>query len=74
MARFEGHTVVRLNPDDRDADVRLREYDLLAADLDLDFGGVRSDVAVAPGSGVFYFEGHRTSDELGPYGVGVCSA
>ncbi|MCA9576737.1 MAG: hypothetical protein KC668_14935 [Myxococcales bacterium] len=74
VARFEGHTVVRLNPDDRDADVRLREYDLLAADLDLDFGGVRSDVAVAPGSGVFYFEGHRTSDELGPYGVGVCSA
>ena len=73
-ASFEGHAVVRLNPADRDPDVRLRDYDLLAADLDLDFGGVRSDVSIPPGAGVFYFEGHRTTDELGPYGVGVCSA
>lgn len=72
-ATFEGHTVVTLNPADRDPDVRLRDYDLLGADLDLDFGGVRSNVSIAPGSGVFYFEGHRTTDERGPYGIGVCS-
>jgi hypothetical protein len=72
-ATFEGHTPVRLNPADRDPDVRIREYDRLAADLDLDFGGVRSDVSIGPGSGVFYFEGRRTTNELGPYGVGVCS-
>ncbi len=73
-ATFEGHTPVTLNAADRDPDVRLRDYDLLGADLDLDFGGVRSNVSIPPGAGVFYFEGHRTTDELGPYGVGVCSA
>ena len=64
---------MRLNPTDRDPDIIVREYDRLAADLAIDFGGIRSDVAVMPGSGVFYFEGHRLSDTLGPYGVGVCS-
>lgn len=72
-ATFEGHTPVRLNPTDRDPDIIVRDYDRLAADLAIDFGGIRSDVAVMPGSGVFYFEGHRLSDTLGPYGVGVCS-
>lgn len=74
VARFEGHTPVRLDPTHADPDVRLRAHDLLAADLDLGFGAVRSDVSIAPGSGVFYFEGHRLTDRLGPYGVGVGTA
>lgn len=72
-AAFEGHTTVTLDPSHRDPQIRLRSYDLLAADLDLDFGGVRSNVSIAPGSGVFYFEGHRLTSERGAYGVGVCS-
>ncbi|MCP5067157.1 MAG: hypothetical protein GY946_11380 [bacterium] len=34
---------------------------------------VRSDVAVEPGSGVFYFEGHWHGDDIGYFGFGVAS-
>jgi hypothetical protein len=62
---------IRLSDDDRDPQLLLRE-DGLAVDF-YEHGGVRSEVAVQPGSGVFYFEGRRLVDELGDYGFGVAT-
>jgi hypothetical protein len=39
-----------------------------------DVGNVRSNRAVAPGSGVFYFEGERLIDTPGEYGLGVATS
>lgn len=72
-AQFLANPRITFNPEDRDPDVRLR-YDNLGADLDDAGGSVRSTEAIAPGSGVFYFEGHRLIDELGGSGVAVATS
>lgn len=72
-ARFLANPRITFNPEDRDPDVRLR-YDNMGADLDDSGGSVRSTEAIAPGSGVFYFEGQRLIDELGGSGVAVASS
>ena len=73
-ARFLANPIITLDPDHRDPDVRLR-YDNLGADLDDAGGSVRSTEAIAPGSGVFYFEGRRLIDEdLGGSGVAVATS
>ncbi|CAM2009204.1 hypothetical protein [Acanthopleuribacter pedis] len=65
--------ITLLNPEDRDPSVVLSN-DRLQVQFTL--GGhhaVRSDVAVAPGSGFFYFEGQRLTG-AGNYGFGVATA
>lgn len=39
-----------------------------------DRGNARSDSAIAPGAGVFYFEAERKIDTVGYYGVGIATA
>ena len=63
---------VLLSDTDRAPDVRLRD-DRLAVDFYED-DGVRSNRAIAPGSGAFYFEAHRLIPETGIYGFGVATA
>ncbi|WP_236604772.1 Ig-like domain-containing protein [Sandaracinus amylolyticus] len=38
------------------------------------YGGVRSDTAIAPGSGVFYFEAKRLITRTGAWGFGIATA
>lgn len=62
---------IRMSDTDRDPEILLRD-DGLAVDF-YEHGGVRSEVSVQPGSGVFYFEGRRLIDEIGAYGFGVAT-
>ena len=70
---FIAFVPTRLSDTDRDPLATLRPDDQMAIDL-YHRGGARSDRGVAPGSGVFYFEGRRLSDEMHNYGFGVAAA
>ena len=43
-------------------------------DAELAFAGARADRAITPGSGMFYFEGERLTDELGDVYFGVTTS
>jgi hypothetical protein len=62
---------VLLSETDRDPRITLRD-DHLAASF-YEGGAVRSDRALDPGSGVFYYEAHRLAEASGLYGFGVAS-
>jgi hypothetical protein len=71
-AELRGFEPTLLSTTDRDPGIRMRD-DALAVDFYVQ-GGARSDRSIAPGSGVFYFEAHRLTGELGSYGAGVATA
>ncbi|MBJ74483.1 MAG: hypothetical protein CMN31_24660 [Sandaracinus sp.] len=71
-AELRGTPPTVLSDTDKEATGRLRE-DRLALDIVLE-GTARSNNVIEPGSGVFYFEGHRLVDVIGNYGVGVSTA
>ncbi len=62
---------VRLSQEDRGPLLRLRE-DGLAVDF-YAHDGVRSETAIQPGSGVFYFESKRLVEVIGDYGFGIAT-
>lgn len=70
----QAHADVLLNPNDRHSSVTL-SADLLSARFTSFNGirGVRSDVAIQPGQGFYYFEGSR-SEAAADFGFGVASA
>ncbi len=72
VAVLHHHEPLRLSDTDRDPDLRLRD-DGLAVDFAI-HGGVRSIESVAPGDGVFYFEGHVLVDDRGDLGFGIATA
>ncbi|QTD51194.1 PKD domain-containing protein [Sulfidibacter corallicola] len=65
--------ITRLSLTDRHETVELSEDRLGVRFTGADHKGVRSDRAVAPGSGFFYYEGHREVP-VGNYGFGVATA
>lgn len=65
---------VRWSATDHDPQVFLSPDRLLVENRGEDRGGVRSDRAIQPGSGVFYFEAERLIENPGVWGVGVGSA
>jgi hypothetical protein len=65
---------VRWNASDHDPLVFLSSDRLMVENRGEDRGGARSDRALAPGSGVFYFEAERLVEYPGVWGVGVGSA
>ena len=68
-----GRGVVVFNPLDKDAAVSLRGDGLGLAISGGAVAGARSDVAVQPGTGWFYFEGRRLTTP-GSFGFGVATA
>jgi hypothetical protein len=71
-AEIRGFEPTLVSPTDRDPAIVVRD-DSLAVDFHF-AGAARSSRAIAPGSGVFYFEAHRLTDDLGPYGAGVATS
>lgn len=65
--------ITLLNPNDRHESVLLANDKLQARFTTGGHHAVRSDVAVAPGSGFFYYEGRRLNG-TGNFGFGVASA
>lgn len=65
---------VRFSATDHGASAFLSPDRLSVENRGEDMGNVRSDSAIAPGAGVFYFEAHREIDTIGFYGVGIATA
>jgi hypothetical protein len=65
---------VRFSATDHGASAYLSPDRLSVENRGEDMGNVRSDSAIAPGAGVFYFEAHREIDTVGFYGVGIATA
>jgi len=70
---YPGRGTVRLSASDKAPSVQLSADGLGASFTAPGTHGVRSDVAVAPGSGWYYFEGHRECAP-GAFGFGLASA
>jgi len=70
---YPGRGTVLLSATDKAPSVQLSTDGLGASFTAAGSHGVRSDVSVAPGSGWFYFEGHREC-ATGAFGFGLASA
>jgi hypothetical protein len=69
-----GFVPVRFDPADHSDNVFLSPDRLAVEQRGLFEGGARSNRSVAPGSGVFYFEGRRLIERTGFWGFGVATA
>jgi hypothetical protein len=65
---------VRWSATDHDPLVFLSPDRLMVENRGEERGGARSDRAIQPGSGVFYFEAERLAEYPGEWGVGVATA
>ncbi len=70
---YPGRGLVRLSATDKDPAVTLSTDRFGASFGGSGPHGVRTEVAIAPSSGWYYFEGHRETSTLGNYGFGVAS-
>jgi hypothetical protein len=65
---------VRFSATDHGASAYLSADRLSVENRGEPLGNARSDSAIAPGAGVFYFEAHREIDTAGFYGIGIATA